>query len=165
MQQTDSRSSSGSSSAPTPTNQGESSQANSNASKAARRALEEQLNDLLQILFELSVMVYDFQPDGNQLVWNKINTILEHYQKIDELKDSIDTYIPEEVINFVEHGRNPDIFTQGFVERAASENQFTYGKIKAVDDFKSILSDEFAKHYPELYENKDQYELPRNEEP
>jgi hypothetical protein len=34
--------------------------------------------------------------------------------------------------SFVEHGKNPDIFTQGFVERAATENQFTNGKIKAV---------------------------------
>ncbi|KAI7849474.1 hypothetical protein BDC45DRAFT_520459 [Circinella umbellata] len=100
MQQTDSRSSSGSSSAPTPTNQPDSSQNNTNTSKVARRALEEQLNELIQVLFELSVMVYDFQPDGNQLVWNKINSILEHYQTIDGLKDNIDTHIPEEVIKY-----------------------------------------------------------------
>ncbi|KAG2227315.1 hypothetical protein INT45_004270 [Circinella minor] len=158
MQQTDSRSSSGSSSAPTPTNQPDSSQNNTNTSKVARRALEEQLNELIQVLFELSVMVYDFQPDGNQLVWNKINSILEHYQTIDGLKDNIDTHIPEEVINFVEQGRNPDIFTQGFVERTASENQFTNGKIKAVDEFRSILSDEFKKHYPDLYDNNNDLE-------
>lgn len=36
-------------------------------------------------------------------------------------------------ISYVEHGRNPDIFTQSFVERTATENQFTNGKIKAVD--------------------------------
>lgn len=34
--------------------------------------------------------------------------------------------------SFVEQGRNPDKFTQDFVERAATENQFTNGKIKAV---------------------------------
>lgn len=37
------------------------------------------------------------------------------------------------IISFVEHGKNPDLFTQGFVERTASENQFTYGKVKAVN--------------------------------
>lgn len=36
-------------------------------------------------------------------------------------------------IRFVEEGKNPDIFTQNFVERAATENQFTNGKIKAVN--------------------------------
>lgn len=34
--------------------------------------------------------------------------------------------------SFVEHGKNPDVFTQGFVERAATENQFTNGKINAI---------------------------------
>ncbi|KAI9347831.1 mediator complex, subunit Med10 [Pilaira anomala] len=119
-----------------------------------RQTVEDQLNELLQDLFELSVIVYDFQPDGNKLVWKKINSVIEHYQKIDELKDGIDSFIPEEVINFVEHGKNPDIFTQGFVERAATENQFTNGKIKAVNEFRGILTEEFSKSFPDLYNEK-----------
>lgn len=76
--------------------------------------------------------------------------------------------------SFVEHGKNPDIFTQGFVERAATENQFTNGKIKAVgvsclfwkftrhlssliliilQEFRQLLSDEFTKSFPDLYDN------------
>jgi hypothetical protein len=35
--------------------------------------------------------------------------------------------------SYVENGQNPDLFTQAFVSRAATENQFTNGKIKAVD--------------------------------
>jgi hypothetical protein len=38
----------------------------------SRLSLEDNLNDLLQKLFELSVIVYDFQPDGNKLVWKKM---------------------------------------------------------------------------------------------
>lgn len=38
----------------------------------ARQSVEDQLNELLQELFELSVIVYDFQPDGNKLVWKKM---------------------------------------------------------------------------------------------
>lgn len=34
--------------------------------------------------------------------------------------------------SYVEQGRNPDIFTRAFIERAAGENQYTNGKIKAV---------------------------------
>ncbi|KAJ8652680.1 hypothetical protein O0I10_011687 [Lichtheimia ornata] len=157
MQQADSRSSSSSSAAATPNNNHVDSAQNntSEASKAARLALEGEINDILQVLFELSVVVFDFQPEGNQLVRNKINTIIEHYRKIDELRKDIDTHIPEEVINFVEHGKNPDLFTQGFVERTASENQFTYGKVKAVNEFRSILADEFEKSFPDLYDASD----------
>ncbi|KAI8098623.1 transcription factor subunit Med10 of mediator complex-domain-containing protein [Halteromyces radiatus] len=118
-----------------------------------RQEVEEQLHDLLQVLFELSVMVYDFQPDGNKLVWNKINSVLDHYKTIDQLKNGLNEFIPEEVISYVENGKNPDLFTQAFTSRTASENQFTHGKIKAVENFRSLLSDEFAKSFPDLYEN------------
>lgn len=43
-----------------------------NSTIDARQSVEDQLNELLQNLFELSVIVYDFQPDGNRLVWKKM---------------------------------------------------------------------------------------------
>ncbi|KAG0168319.1 RNA polymerase II mediator complex subunit [Apophysomyces sp. BC1034] len=152
MQHTDSHSSSSSSSTATPTQDPLQQKMKSSSS---RQSLEKQLNDLLQALFELSVVVYDFQPDGNKRVWDKINAILDHYRRIGDLKDGLDDFVPEEVINYIEHGRNPDMFTQAFVERAATENQFTHGKIKAVDEFRHLLSDEFAKSFPDLYDNTD----------
>lgn len=45
---------------------------NSATTESTREDVEEQLHELLQVLFELAVMVYDFQPDGNKLVWNKM---------------------------------------------------------------------------------------------
>jgi mediator of RNA polymerase II transcription subunit 10 len=41
-------------------------------SNAAKDAVESQLQELLQSLLDLSIIVYDFQPDGNRLVWNKM---------------------------------------------------------------------------------------------
>ncbi|ORX49083.1 hypothetical protein DM01DRAFT_18760 [Hesseltinella vesiculosa] len=81
------------------------------------------------------------------------NTILGHFKSMDDLKDQLTEFVPEEVINFVENGKNPELFTQAFLSRAASENQFTNGKIQAVDDFRSLLSAEFAKSFPDLYTN------------
>lgn len=74
MQQSGSRSSSSSPSTATatPTHPANTIQDPQNPSDTARQAVEDQLNDLLQLLFELSVVVYDFQPDGNRLVWNKM---------------------------------------------------------------------------------------------
>ncbi|KAI8989521.1 mediator complex, subunit Med10 [Pilobolus umbonatus] len=130
-------------------------QKDQDSNSASRQLLENQLNDLLQNLFELSVIVYDFQSAGNNRVWKKINNIIEHYKEIEQLKDGLEEYIPEEVINYVEQGRNPDIFTQKFVERTATENQFTNGKIKAVDEFKQLLTKEFSQSFPDLYDNTD----------
>jgi mediator of RNA polymerase II transcription subunit 10 len=47
-------------------------QTEENSTINARQSVEDQLNELLQKLFELSVIVYDFQPDGNKLVWKKM---------------------------------------------------------------------------------------------
>jgi hypothetical protein len=41
-------------------------------SNAAKDAVDTQLQELLQSLLDLSIIVYDFQPDGNRLVWNKM---------------------------------------------------------------------------------------------
>ncbi|CAO3673141.1 unnamed protein product [Umbelopsis vinacea] len=119
-------------------------------SNSATEAVETQLQELLQSLLDLSIIVYDFQPDGNRLVWNKINDIITHYQNIDRLKDDISEYIPEEVINYVEQGRNPDIFTRSFIERAAGENQYTNGKIQAVSEFRDLLKSELSQSFPDL---------------
>ncbi|ORZ26073.1 transcription factor subunit Med10 of mediator complex-domain-containing protein [Absidia repens] len=88
------------------------------------------------------------------------NSVLEHYKTIDDLKNGLNKFIPEEVINYVENGQNPDLFTQAFVSRTATENQFTNGKIQAVDNFRSLLSDEFAKSFPDLYENNNDLDSP-----
>ncbi|KAI8344407.1 transcription factor subunit Med10 of mediator complex-domain-containing protein [Chlamydoabsidia padenii] len=135
-------------------------QYNNTNTNDTRQIVEDQLHELLQVLFDLTVMVHDFQPNGNQFVWNKINSVLEHYKQIDELKSGLTSYIPEEVINYVENGQNPDLFTQAFISRTATENQFTNGKIKAVDSFRSLLSDEFAKSFPDLYENNNDLDAP-----
>jgi len=47
-------------------------QSEDNTSTHVREATQDKLNELLQKLFELSVIVYDFQPDGNKLVWKKM---------------------------------------------------------------------------------------------
>ncbi|RUS17615.1 transcription factor subunit Med10 of mediator complex-domain-containing protein [Endogone sp. FLAS-F59071] len=96
-----------------------------------RLALEKSLNELTHSLLELGIMVHDFQP-GTHVI-DKINQVTNHYMTIDKIKDNISSlYVPEEVVKYVEEARNPDIFTQSFVERAAAENQFTNGKIQAI---------------------------------
>ncbi|RUP16191.1 transcription factor subunit Med10 of mediator complex-domain-containing protein [Jimgerdemannia flammicorona] len=79
------------------------------------------------------------------------NQVVTHFADLDKLKEGISSlYVPEEVVKYVEEARNPDIFTQGFVERAAAENQFTNGKIRAIESFRSILVTELTTSFPDL---------------
>ncbi|OZJ02218.1 hypothetical protein BZG36_04720 [Bifiguratus adelaidae] len=119
--------------------------------EGSRKALETRLTDTINCLYELSVMVYDFQEEsGNQLVQNKINQLVNHYAEIDKLKDELDMTVPEEVVNLVQDGKIPDLFTQAFIERAAAENQYTNGKVAAVKDFRDRLASELLHNFPDM---------------
>jgi mediator of RNA polymerase II transcription subunit 10 len=37
------------------------------------------------------------------------------------------------VFSYVEDGRNPDLFSREFTERAVAENQFAHGRMKAFE--------------------------------
>lgn len=61
--------------------------------------------------------------------------------------------IPPEVIEYVQDGRNPDIYTREFVELAMKNNQKLKGKAEAFAHFRDILAIEIAGAVPELKDN------------
>ncbi|CAN8097374.1 unnamed protein product [Discula destructiva] len=61
--------------------------------------------------------------------------------------------IPRELIQYVENGRNPDIYTREFVELVRRENQLMKGKMAAFAGFRDVLAREMASACPELYED------------
>ncbi|KAJ4304007.1 RNA polymerase II mediator complex subunit [Collariella sp. IMI 366227] len=52
-----------------------------------------------------------------------------------------DRAIPEPLIEYVEHGRNPDIYTREFVELVRRMNQYSRGKAHAFRDFRDVLAE------------------------
>lgn len=58
--------------------------------------------------------------------------------------------VPPEIIEYVEEGRNPDIYTREFVELAQSRNQLLKGKADAFAAFRDALAREIQGAIPEL---------------
>lgn len=58
--------------------------------------------------------------------------------------------VPAELIQYVDNGRNPDIYTREFVELARKSNQIMKGKIEAYAQFRDVLASEMCKALPEL---------------
>ena len=56
--------------------------------------------------------------------------------------------IPPEIIQYVDEGRNPDIYTREFVESIIRYNQNINGKRKAFADFTDIFAQELMKGVP-----------------
>lgn len=58
--------------------------------------------------------------------------------------------LPYELIQYVEGGRNPDIYTREFVELVRRQNQLMRGKMHAFASFRDVLAREMGEALPEL---------------
>ena len=63
---------------------------------------------------------------------------------------NLPTQIPPEIIDYVEDGRNPDIYTREFVELAQKGNQYLKGKSEAFAAFRDVLAEEIVRAMPEM---------------
>lgn len=58
--------------------------------------------------------------------------------------------MPPELLEYVENGRNPDIYTREFVELVRRGNQLMRGKTGAFGAFRDVLAADVAAALPEL---------------
>lgn len=58
--------------------------------------------------------------------------------------------MPPELLEYVENGRNPDIYTREFVELVRRGNQLMRGKAAAFDSLRDVLAADMAAAMPEL---------------
>lgn len=58
--------------------------------------------------------------------------------------------VPRELVQYVENGRNPDIYTREFVELVRRGNQLMRGKMRAFAALRDTLAGEMMKAMPEV---------------
>ena len=58
--------------------------------------------------------------------------------------------MPPEVIDYVDTGRNPDIYTREFVELVQRSNSHLKGKREALAGFRDVYAKEISNAWPEL---------------
>lgn len=63
--------------------------------------------------------------------------------------------VPPELLEYVENGRNPDIYTREFVELVRRGNQLMRGKTRAFGLFRDILAEQMRCAMPELRDDVD----------
>nr|XP_014334067.1 PREDICTED: mediator of RNA polymerase II transcription subunit 10 [Bos mutus] len=79
--------------------------------------------------------------------WNFIVTGL---QDIDKCRQQLhDITVPLEVFEYIDQGRNPQLYTKECLERALAKNEQVKGKIDTMKKFKSLLIQELSKVFPE----------------
>ncbi|KAA8893764.1 transcription factor subunit Med10 of mediator complex-domain-containing protein [Sphaerosporella brunnea] len=116
-------------------------------------SIERETQRIIQTLFELQVKVHGFEgPESTDIVADSIKDLVAQFQHINNTSAATTATLPREVIQYVEDGRNPDIYTREFVELVSKSNQQMNGKRRAFRRFRDVLAEQMVVGFPELKE-------------
>ncbi|XP_071481273.1 mediator of RNA polymerase II transcription subunit 10-like [Diadema antillarum] len=116
--------------------------------------LVENLERFIEITRQLGVAVSDFQQQGQAPLNQKLNSLVTVLQDLDKNKSQVqDVQVPLELIyEYVDQGKNPQLYTKDCMERAVAKNELVKGKIETFRKFKKALITELGKMFPEEIE-------------
>uniref|UniRef100_A0A0K8TR03 Mediator of RNA polymerase II transcription subunit 10 n=1 Tax=Tabanus bromius TaxID=304241 RepID=A0A0K8TR03_TABBR len=111
--------------------------------------LETQLERFIENVRQIRIIVSDFQPQGQNVLNQKIQSLVTGLQEIDKLKNKVqDVQVPFEVFDYIDQDKNPQLYTKDCIEKALTKNEEVKGKIDAYQKFKANLLVELQKTFP-----------------
>ncbi|CAG0903325.1 unnamed protein product [Darwinula stevensoni] len=111
--------------------------------------LENHLETFIENVRQIGIIVSDFQPQGQNVLNQKIQSVIHGLQEIDRLRPQVsDTQIPLEVFDYIDQGRNPQLYTKDCMEKALAKNEHVNGRIDAYQKFKAHLLVELSAVFP-----------------
>ncbi|KAK9487216.1 transcription factor subunit Med10 of mediator complex-domain-containing protein [Lipomyces starkeyi] len=120
----------------------------------ALQAQEDRLRQIIETLLELAIGVHDYESvvQSRDAVVARVNLLTSQLSELDSsAKDTVaDVLVPREIVQYIEDGRNPNVYTREFVELLVKQNQFVNGKMRAMRDFRDVLAEQIRETYPEL---------------
>lgn len=123
--------------------------------------LEENLEQFIENVRQLGIIVSDFQPQGQAVLNQKINSMITGLKDIESCKTQLqDVHIPHEVFEYIDNGKNPQLYTKHCIEKALTKNELVKGKIDMYGKFRQELLSQLSTVYPDQIE---EYKLKRNE--
>ncbi|KAK7225550.1 hypothetical protein V2G26_013553 [Clonostachys chloroleuca] len=122
--------------------------------------IERKLKDVVQELYQIMVQVSTYDAMGRSsrdVLTNEIKNLSQALQALHTAASPPNQLpsVPHELIEYVENGRNPDIYTREFVETVRRGNQLLKGKLHAFGSFRDVLAAEMAVAMPELRQDVD----------
>ncbi|GFN80024.1 mediator of RNA polymerase ii transcription subunit 10 [Plakobranchus ocellatus] len=112
-------------------------------------ALEQQLELFIENTRQMGIIVSDFQPQGQNVLNQKIQTMVTEMNEIDKLRTQIqDVHVPMEVFDYIDQGQNPNLYTKNCLEKALAKNERVKGKTDNLKRFKAMLLVELSKVFP-----------------
>lgn len=118
---------------------------------------EQQVASIIESFIELGVSIYDFPgtSEATQGMVTNLKRNVDRLQKLNQLSNNPDSQlnnvnIPLEVVQYIEDGRNPDIYTREFVEAIRRSNQYQRAKIHGLQQLRDSLAEKIIEEFPDL---------------
>lgn len=116
--------------------------------------VDDRLRDVIQNLFEIQSAVHGYLgPETQQQLVRKIHQLTTSLSTLSTSSSSLPIGLPPEIIDYIDQGRNPDIYTRELVEAVQRSNQYLKGKSEAFAGFRDMLAEEIVKGIPECKED------------
>ncbi|KAL8881953.1 MAG: hypothetical protein Q9198_000958 [Flavoplaca austrocitrina] len=114
-------------------------------------AVDDQIKDVIQDLFQIQVATHNYTgPQTQQELVRLITQLAESLAVLSKDASALPDQIPPEIIDYVDSGRNPDIYTREFIELVQKSNQYLKGRSEALTGFRDVLAEEMVKAWPEM---------------
>lgn len=119
--------------------------------------VEQQLAAVIESFIELGVSVYDF-PGTSEATQGMVTNLMRNVDRLAGLnRQSNDpesqlqnVNVPLEVVQYIEDGRNPDIYTREFVEAIRRSNQYQRAKMNGLRQLRDSLAEKIVEEFPDL---------------
>ncbi|KAN0140163.1 Transcription factor subunit Med10 of Mediator complex domain containing protein [Lactarius tabidus] len=116
---------------------------------------EQDLMGLANALYNLGTTVVNDStkdPGTGKQVGLRVNEVVGYLAGLDNMSSHLTTRVPMQILTDIDNGRNPMHLTKDRLERAATENQFMNGKIKAIESYRQLLDEALVQTFPDLAE-------------
>jgi hypothetical protein len=105
-------------------------------------ALESALEDTIEVAWDQAVMMEAYEPSGaaTRKVQEDLGKYLVQLGKLDRLAMQMgDIAVHTNVIDKVDHGINPDLFTKEYLENCENANRQLRGKLVSAHVYNQVL--------------------------
>ncbi|CAJ0607044.1 unnamed protein product [Cylicocyclus nassatus] len=112
--------------------------------------LERTLEQFQENARHLGVIATDFGARSQEPFNQKIHTLISGLQELDQMRNQFsDVKVPLELLDVLDQGKNPQLYTKEVLERTLQKNKEVNGKVETYKKFHAALLKELGEEMPE----------------
>jgi len=122
---------------------------NTDSTDSRFNLLERTLEQFQENARHMGVIASDFTPKSQEPLNQKVHTMISGLQELDNLKNQFtDVRVPIELLDYLDQGKNPQLYTRECLERTKQKNKEVNGKIEIYKKFHAHLLQELGQEMP-----------------